>query len=85
MYIMNDMILIRERSVLLTDVCSLSILSLRRQSMLEYDSSDQEDNRTLRNIGLDSAFISDNPDFDPSKDVPQSRGCDTTIGIIANT
>jgi hypothetical protein len=31
-----------------------------------------------------SAFITDNPDFDPARDVPGARGCDTTDGIIAN-
>jgi hypothetical protein len=34
--------------------------------------------------GLNSAFMYDNPDFDPSKDVPKARGCDTSIDIIAN-
>jgi hypothetical protein len=32
-----------------------------------------------------SAFIHNNPDFDPSKDVPGARGCDTTAGIISNS
>jgi hypothetical protein len=31
-----------------------------------------------------SAFILNNPDFDPSKDVPQARGCDTMFDIISN-
>jgi hypothetical protein len=32
-----------------------------------------------------SAYIPNNPDFDPSKDVPQARGCDTMIDIISNS
>jgi hypothetical protein len=31
-----------------------------------------------------SAYIYNNPDFNPEKDVPGARGCDTTIEIIAN-
>jgi hypothetical protein len=34
---------------------------------------------------INSTFITDNPDFDPSKDCPQARGMDTTAGIISNT
>jgi hypothetical protein len=36
------------------------------------------------NGGFHSAYIPNNPDFDPSKDVPQARSCDTMMGIIAN-
>jgi hypothetical protein len=32
--------------------------------------------------GVNSAFIPDNPDFNPSKDVPQARGCAPMIEII---
>jgi hypothetical protein len=31
-----------------------------------------------------SAYIPGNPDFDPSKDVPQARGCDTMFDIISS-
>jgi hypothetical protein len=32
-----------------------------------------------------SAFVTDNPDFDSTRDCPQARGMDTTAGIISNT
>jgi hypothetical protein len=30
-------------------------------------------------------YTSNNPDFDPAKDVPQARGCFSTFDIISNT
>jgi hypothetical protein len=35
-------------------------------------------------ISRNSAYIPDNPDFHPSKDVPQARGCFTTFDIISS-
>jgi hypothetical protein len=45
-----------------------------------------EKNKMQENVPLAqcSAFISDNPDFAPSKDSPLARSCDTMAGIIAN-
>jgi hypothetical protein len=49
------------------------------------DNKRMNDNPKPGTTSINSAFISGNPDFDPSKDVPQARGCDTMIGIISNT
>jgi hypothetical protein len=35
-------------------------------------------------VERNSAYIPGNPDFDPSRDVPQARGCDTTFDIISS-
>jgi hypothetical protein len=49
--------------------------------MNESEVKDLKDTRRVEG----SAFITDNPDFDPSRDVPEARGCDIPAGIIANS
>jgi hypothetical protein len=52
----------------------------------------EDDNKTsmereLQNpptVERNSAYIPGNPDFHPSKDVPQARGCDTMADIISS-
>jgi hypothetical protein len=33
-------------------------------------------------LSVNSAYIPNNPDFHPSKDVPQARGCANMIDVI---
>jgi hypothetical protein len=52
-----------------------------------YGENKEKGNKALENelmIRANSAYIPNNPDFDPSKDVPQARSCDTMLGIIGN-
>jgi hypothetical protein len=82
MYTLNDMILIGP-------FLSISFI-LRSNIMIDtnnnfHDEQKRNQKEMSRNVPVSySAFISDNPDFDPSRDSPLSRSCDTMGGIIAN-
>jgi hypothetical protein len=56
-----------------------------RNENSRHDRENQNGNTGEAGLNMNSAFIPDNPDFHPSKDVPQARGCSDTIAIIENS